>query len=159
MISSKVIDAVIAVSNAQHDVATNSKQFQDNLKKLSAKHTELKKVVATIKASQKELSESAAEVAESEKAILSGEARLAAAVQTLAGERAVVVTEKTYNAEMDTWLKSQEKEFSAQQATLKTEKTTFDRFYKAKSKELASREDNVTEREAKVAKITAAINA
>jgi chromosome segregation ATPase len=57
MIDSKTMDAVIAMSEAQQDIATNSKVFKDNLKLISNKKASLNKASAELKAQRRSMEE------------------------------------------------------------------------------------------------------
>jgi len=157
MIESKTLDAVIAVSQAQHDVATNSKQFKDNLKLLVDKKAGLNKLSAEIKKRQTEVSTSLKEVAESQAELSIQESKIAASLKRLekgkadlAAAKAIVSTDSSANAAM-------RESLDARLAELVKDRAAFDKSSSAKLASLNKREVAVEKREAFVNRVATAM--
>ena len=161
MIDSKTMAAIIAVSEAQQDIATNSKVFKDNLKLISERNSELTELLSTVKQQR-------AELADLHKTLLtvqadndvaatrldSAQGRLDKAKESLRVEKALYKQDKESLASDVEALSSRAHKF----AEFEKSEKAFLATSAAKSSELDRRETALIEGEKKVAEILAVVN-
>lgn len=157
IVSEKGLDAVIAVSEAQSDMATNSKQFQDNLKLLSDKKTALNKASAALKKQRKDLETDIEAVALATTASHDLEKKVNAAQKRVNAGRADNTKFKAEVAAHEKSIIARENAVIAQESSAALFAKESEAQHKNRSAELTKREVAVTAREERAERIATAM--
>jgi len=158
MIDSKTMDAVIAVSEAQQDIATNSKVFKENLKLISDKKADLNKLSAKIKADRRKLDEDSKQLAVDTEAAELELGKLRRAQAKLAADRTQLKNAKDAHKVSVEELKTALQEHKSSVAQLTIDSDEFEAYRHSVTAQFAKREEAIEASEARIADIKAAIN-